>query len=59
MDADGGNVREDKVLIEPDALVVWFARSGAPVERIGLSGSPLCRLVRPGPLFFRELAHLP
>lgn len=38
VDADGGVVREDKVLSEPEALVPWFAAYGAPMERIGLEG---------------------
>ena len=40
VDADGGIVREDKVLSEPDALVAWFAAFGAPMERIGLEAGP-------------------
>jgi hypothetical protein len=42
VDAEGGIVREDKVLSEPDALVAWFAAFGAPMERIGLEAGPLC-----------------
>ena len=34
-------VREDKVLSEPEALIAWFAESGAPMERIGLEAGPL------------------
>ena len=41
VDAEGGIVREDKVLSEPEALVAWFAAFGAPMERIGLEAGPL------------------
>ena len=41
VDAEGGVVREAKVLSEPDALIAWFAAYGAPLERIGLEAGPL------------------
>lgn len=41
VDADGAIVREAKVLSEPDALVVWFADFGLPLDRIGLEAGPL------------------
>jgi transposase len=41
VDAEGGIVREAKVLSEPDALIAWFAAFGAPLERIGLEAGPL------------------
>jgi transposase len=41
VDAEGGIVREDKMLSEPEALVAWFAAFGAPMERIGLEAGPL------------------
>ena len=48
VDADGGIIREDKVLSEPDALVAWFAAFGAPLERIGLEAGPLSQWLHAG-----------
>jgi transposase len=48
VDAEGGIVREDKVLSEPEALVAWFAAFGAPMERIGLEAGPLSQWLHAG-----------
>ena len=48
VDADGGIVREDKVLSEPETLVAWFAAFGAPMERIGLEAGPLSQWLHAG-----------
>jgi transposase len=41
VDADGKIIREGKALSEPEALIDWFAKHGAPVERIGVEAGPL------------------
>jgi hypothetical protein len=48
LDVDGGIVREDKVLGEPEALIGWFAAFGAPIERIGLEAGPLSQWLHAG-----------
>ena len=48
VDAEGGIVREDKVLSEPEALIGWFAAFGAPMERIGLEAGPLSQWLHAG-----------
>ncbi len=48
VDAEGGVVREDRVLSEPDALIAWFAAFGVPLERIGLEAGPLSQWLHAG-----------
>ena len=48
VDADGGVVREAKVLSEPDALISWFAKHGVAIERVGLEAGPLSQWLYAG-----------
>ncbi|WEX90930.1 transposase [Sinorhizobium garamanticum] len=48
MDADGGIVREAKILSEPDALIAWFGEHGVAMERIGLEAGPLSQWLHAG-----------
>ena len=41
VDASGRIIREDKVVSEPEPLIVWFKSLGFGLTRIGLEAGPL------------------